>query len=433
MSIKKTLWLISTIIWDNLAITFITLIFDKSRFLNISNQYKFTYSFFCIYNVFSGLLMPNFAMERAFKFRTENQPHEVSKDIAIYLIDGLYSNFKNLIFSAANYKILQPVVVSRLRKFARRVPKMIRKYRKKKTKSQSPPASVQSGSFDLIAEMKRIKEETRQMQTAQEKENDALIFGLGFMTNCFFNVCFYGLFTPSVFLYLMPAFCMFVAFDFAKFKLKKESVMRGLKESIRKSFKNVQAISLSRSKRFSTSTKQKASGIQAQIKQHAVQEVPWTIFISFLYMLLLGGFPLTTLGYFGMAKRFSKFLVIQQPLLKSARQQSLFFRMYDSTFKLVDKFCQLVFNESAIVFVESFTRGFREVVKETLQTLKGDSKLILVSLLYVAILVIVLMFFRVERYINRIQSRIWKSTKTLDREISGESFRQTNPAYKIIK
>ena len=179
--------------------TFIALIFNKSRFLNISNQYKYTYSFYCIYGVFSGLLMPNFAMEKAFEFQTQNSSAEVKKEIAIYLIDGIYGTFNNLIFSAANYKILQPFIVMRLRKYARKIPKLIKNMRSGKKKELNPNKTEEkpSNSFDLIAEMKRIKDHTRQMQEEQEKENDALVFGLSFMTNCFFNVCFYCLLYTS--------------------------------------------------------------------------------------------------------------------------------------------------------------------------------------------------------------------------------------------
>ena len=412
--------------------TLIALIFNKSRFLNISNQYKFTYSFYCIYGVFSGLLMPNFAMEKAFELQTQNSDPTVKRDIAIYLIDGIYSNFHNLIFSAANYKILQPVIVQRLRKFARKIPKMVKNFRNKK-KGETVQVDVPpSDKFDLISEMKRIKEETRKLQEAQEKENDALIFGLSFMTNCFFNVCFYGLLTPSVFFYILPAYCSFIAFDWLKFKLENKMILSKINQTIRKSFKTIQKISLNRSKQFSSSKKPAKKGIQANIKTHSVQEIPWTIYVNFLYMLLLGGFPLSLLGYFGLAKRLSKFLVIHRPLLKSVQSQSMFFHIYDWSFGLVDKLCILIFNESAIMMVETFTKSLKDMIKTTLRTLIEDRYLLLGFVLYLAILVLIIVYFRIERYINRVQSRIWKNTKVLEENIGGDSFRKTNPAYKML-
>jgi hypothetical protein len=434
------LWLISTIIWDNLAMTFIALIFNKSRFLNISNQYKFTYSFYCIYNVFSGLLIPNFAMEKAFELHTQGLGHEIRKTTAIYLIDGLYSNFHNLIFSAANYKILQPMVVQRLRNYARKIPKWIKNYRegKKKITDVEIPKDENSSTFNLISEMKRIKEETLKMQIEQETENDAIVFGLSFMTNCFFNVCFYGLLTPSVFLYLMPAYICFIGFDYLKFKMKDQSLLDKMNDSIRNSFKNIQKINLNRSRRFSSNKKENVKRIQAKIKQHNTQEIPWTIYINFLYMLLLGGFPLSLLGYFGLAKRFTSFLTIAKPLLKSSSPTSntfhdTFFGVYDQFFQIIDRVSLLVFNESAIMMVETFTKNIKEMVKTTLQTLISDKWLIICLMVFLLILALIINFYRNERYINRIQSKIWNNTKVLEIEISGESFKNTNPAYKLLE
>ena len=374
-SIYKIIWLISTIIWDNMAMTLIALIFNKSRFLNISNQYKYTYSFYCIYGVFSGLLMPNFAMEKAFELLTRDSNDEVKKKIAIYLIDGLYSNFHNLIFSAANYKVLQPFVVQRLRKYARKIPKYIKNMRNGKKKEIPLPELPKSENFDLISEMKRIKEQTSQMQVEQEKENDALVFGLSFMTNCFFNVCFYGLLTPSVFFYILPAYISFISFDWLKFKMKDESVIKKMKNVVKTSFENIQSISLTRSRKFSASKKPR-KGIQATIKQYSVQEIPWTIYVNFLYMLLLGGFPLSLLGYFGLARRLAKFITVQPVLLMSAKSQSTFFSVYDTYFKIIDQISKWIFNESAIMMVETFTKNLKDLLKSTLITIFEDKYLL---------------------------------------------------------
>ena len=149
-------------------------------------------------------------------------------------------------------------------------------------------------------------------------------------------------------------------------------------------------------------------------------------------MLLLGGFPLSLLGYFGFAKNFSKFITIQQPLLKSAQSESLFFKIYDSSFQIIDKISTFIFNESAIMMVETFTKDLKNLIKMTLKTIFEDKNLLIGLIAYFAILIIVLMFFRIERYINRIQSRIWNRTKVLNSDISGNSFRDSNPAYKIL-
>jgi len=335
---------------------------------------------------------------------------------------------------------LQPMVVQRLRNYARKIPKWIKNYRegKKKTIDVEIPKDENSSTFNLISEMKRIKEETLKMQIEQETENDAIVFGLSFMTNCFFNVCFYGLLTPSVFLYLMPAYICFIGFDYLKFKMKDQSLLDKMNESIRNSFKNIQKINLNRSKRFSSNKKENVKRIQAKIKQHNTQEIPWTIYINFLYMLLLGGFPLSLLGYFGLAKRFTSFLTISQPLLKSASPTSTsfhdtFFGVYDQFFQIIDRVSLLVFNESAIMMVETFTKNIKEMVKTTLQTLLSDKWLILCLMIFLLILALIINFYRNERYINRIQSKIWNKTKVLEIEISGESFKNTNPAYKLLE
>jgi hypothetical protein len=330
------------------------------------------------------------------------------------------------------------MIVQRLRNFARTIPKRIKKYRQgKKQKSEVKIPDETQKSFNLISEMKRIKDETYQMQMEQEKENDALVFGLSFMTNCFFNVCFYGLLTPSVFLYIMPAYICFIAFDYAKFKMKDQSLMDKMNQSIKESFSNIQKISLNRSRQFSSSKKTNVRTIQAKVKQHSTQEIPWTIYVNFLYMLLLGGFPLSLLGYFGLAKRFSTFLTIQQPLLKSTTPggsgfQYMFFNLYDQYFKIIDRVSLWIFNESAIIMVETFTKNIKEMLKTTLQTLLKDKYLLLGLFMYLLILILIIIFFRIERYINRVQSRIWRNTKVLETQISGESFRDTNPAYKIL-
>ena len=435
VAIYKILWTIGITIWDNVAMSLIAVVFNKSRFLNISNQYKYTYSFYCIYGVFSGLLMPNLAMEKAYEYRTKSLDPEVRRDLAVYLIDGLYSNFHSLIFSAANYKILQPVLVARLRKVARRLPKIIKIFRKKDNKPNAkdlqPVEKTDSGSFDLLSEMKRIKDETKRLQEEQEKENDALIFGLSFMTNCFFNVCYYGLLTPSVFFYILPSYIAFIGFDWVKFRMQDHVLMQKLKDSIKRSFKTIKSITVTRSRAFSSSKKAGTKVIKAQIKQHSVQEVPWTIYVNFVYMLLLGGFPLTLLGYYGLAKRFSKFMTV--PLLKSAIQKkSLFFVAYDTMFLYIDKVSLLVFHENAIVMVETFTKSLKEMVSETIHVLFDDKHLFVVFVLYLIVLVLVLNFFRIERYINRIQSRIWKRKKVLETDIVGEGFRDSNPAYKLL-
>ena len=105
--------LICIIAWDNLAKTLIALLFSKSRFLNVSNLYKYTYTLYCIYNVYSGILMPNFAMQKAFQNKIGILKMEENQELAKYLIDGIYINFKILIFSATHFKILHPYLIQK--------------------------------------------------------------------------------------------------------------------------------------------------------------------------------------------------------------------------------------------------------------------------------------------------------------------------------
>lgn len=402
----KTGWLISILIWDQLAMTLTTMVFSKSRFLVASSLYKYTYSFFCLYGVLSGILMPNFAMVKAFQKRFHGMEPEAARELAVYLVDGLYMNFKMLIFSAVNFKIFQPFLVHKVGKFLFSLPSRIFKAKKK-----AKPAKTKTKKFDLFKEITNLKLETQKLVEKQESENNALIFGLSFFTNCWFNVCFYGLLTPSVFFYILPAYASLVLFDAARFRLKdKQELERKHKE---------------------LKQKQTAAGLKNEASQHQVQEVPWTIFVNFLYMLLVGCFPLTLLGYFGLAKKFNKLMIVQPILLKSSGRPSFFFHMYDTFFHTLERFSKFVFNDNAITVFETFLHNVRDIFKTTLKTLASDRLLLGALVCYVLILLLISVFFRIERYINRVQSRIWKNTKHLAVEFTGESFRNANPAYQL--
>lgn len=406
IGIMKIIWLISVIIWDNLAMTLTTMVFSKSRFLMVSSLYKFTYSFFCLYGVFSGILMPNFAMLKSFQKRLGDMEQDAAKELAIYLVDGLYMNFKMLIFSAVNFKIFQPFLVHRVGKFVFSIPTRLFGSKNKEKKEKN-----ENAKFDLFSEITKLKNETKRLEEKQESENNSIIFGLSFFTNCWFNVCFYGLLTPSVFYYILPAYISFVTFDAARFRLKDRQALQR--------------------KRGELEAKEKAAGLKSGANQSEVQEVPWTIYINFLYMLLLGCFPLTLIGYFGLAKKFNKLMEVHNILLKSNAKQSFFFHMYDKLFHLLDRFSKFVFNESAITVFETFLHNVRDICKTTLKTLSNDRMLLYALLVYVVVLILVSVFFKIERYVNRIQSRVWKNTKHLATELKGESFRNANPAYRL--
>ena len=271
------------------------------------------------------------------------------------------------------------------------------------------------------------------MKDEQDAENNSLIFGLSFITNCFFNVCFYGLLTPSVFYYITPAYCSFIIFDWIRFRQKDKFESQKKVIRLRKSVNDLKSGESTSGLENNTRAKKTLSKLNVKIDQHYVNEIPWTIFITFLYMLLLGSFPLSMLGYFGLAKKFSKYLSYQSPLLKSNLRPSLFFVVFDKMFYWIDKLCNMIFKHTIREIIQSLIHNIRDIFRSTLNTLANDKLLMGILILYFVVVIIVLYYFRVEKYVNRVQSKAWDRTKIIHKELAGQSFRISNPAYKIQK
>ena len=419
MTIKAwhNLCLVATIIWDQIVYTLISVAFNKSKFVNLRRMYQFRFSFNCIYGLFSGILMPNLALQQVFMVKRKALMH-LDKDLLIvYVISGFKLNCIILIISGAFFKIVQPFFVAMFTK--------IKKYFKtnKKQDTYHPTNST------LFSEVNQIKTRAIETQQKQIEENNSLIYSLSFANDCVISISFYGLLVPIVIFYILPAFLCSLIIDYYRFttitktnlilkirQLKLKYAMKGFNKKIK--------ISSNRNHQLA----RKLLLLKKQ-KFIRVQKIPNTIFVNFLTVLIIMTLPFSLFGYYGLAKQFEIFLSIRtqskgaHKIIKNIGKMSHFIskNIYHS----------LLLNKKDRLFLFVMIDNINMLISTTIESIRVRPKVQLIIIFYILFIIVYRFFYKSESFINRTQNRVWKNKKDFQGSYIGNSFKEINPAYWI--
>lgn len=425
--LEKTVWILIIVIWEQIVYTVINMIFQKSKFLNLQRLYRYLYTFTCIYCLFSGILMPNFALRQAFSNKKEQLASEDTINLAAYLIDGVKMNFIILIFSAANYKLLQPILLRKGKEFIKYLKS--RKHRHADFGNFSPE--------NIFVRLQILKEQSEKTQQIQEFKNSTLIFSLCFTTSCIITVAFYGLLIPSVVYYILPAMIASFLLDYYRFKQTPKDELKTMIQNIRKRYmstvEKIKPMSANQTLAEQMTVNKKVNFTKKMFllkknKYCRVQRVPTTIFINFLNVLTIMTMPSCLLGYYGMTIQFQIFMQGHK------KPHKVFFSLFSKIFSNVFySFKSVVsfFNQNPEdnLYIFGILRKILDLFLNTLKIIVKNPELQILCVCYLVFLVLYRAWFKPKTFLKRTQRKIWRKNDDHCGQLSGESFRKLNPAY----
>lgn len=416
-------WLVIVLIYDQVIYFLISFLFHKSKFLDFGNLYTLSYSFNIIYCMLSGIILPNFAMQNSFMEISSSISIKASKILANYLINGLYFNFITLIISAAQFKLIQPFVLKYL----------IEKLKKNSKKNKS-------NSFNFLGEFEKLKKLSTDLKTQERSQNTSFIFSLAFSTNCVFCVSFYGLLIPKVFVYILPAYFILILVDYyCTRKTNKSKDLKNILNQI-KSFENSPDKIQKEFELYDSVLEQKKIGQQLvnifelnkiKRKLSKIEQIPNTIYLNFVNILVFFSFPVILMGYFGMTSQFEYFLTYHESFYEQ-NTPSLIQRLHGYISKTVKK----LFIEEKIMNIEEMFEGILKniwsILKNTIIAIKSDNYLIYAFYVYLSFCLFQFFFYRIETFQRRTR-RSSKLNKSISNISHDKGYRNLNPAYQIIQ
>lgn len=259
----------------------------------------------------------------------------------------------------------------------------------------------------LIAKRKVDEEKQKPFRV-----NEHINFNISFVINCIFYVSFYGTITPSIFVLLGVTLVLNFVYD-----LWFEMKLFWEKKALRKK---------------SDSNKQES--IDESFDENGISKLPATVFSSAVWILCVGVFLLAVVGFFGVTSDINAFLSLtENPTLQSnsdglfqnIEQQQLLNTDGRGIRSFVSEMITSGFNNLWVGSVYTFTTS--------LYYLMNDSLLRLGLGLYIIVLIVFKKFNNSERFLNRIQSRIWSGKEKVEEFIFfGKSYRELNPVYKLL-
>ena len=428
VKLTKLGWLALTVVWDQIVYTLISSVFRESKFLNLRQLYKFSFSFNCIYCLFSGILMPNFALQQVFAAKKSELAVHDRQNLALYLVAGLKFNFIVLILSAANFKVLQPILVQRV----------FSVYTRWKSRRKARAHHSHLPQNNIFAQLQQLKLKAESAQIRQQHENSALIYSLSFTVNCLVSISFYGLLVPSVVFYILPALMCSFLLDFFRFRrISKNSLqatIRQLRQKYSEAIRKKSRTAEERIRGGSESFRSKADWVDKLLllkrdKYCRIQQIPSTIFINFLMVLVVMVLPSCLVGYFGMAKRFESFLSEKPSQLQSPKLLETINRfVFYSYHRIQNLFFRDSQNKS---FVEMLVVNLNELITSTLDSIRNSFWIQQLILFYFIYIFVFRFFFNSHSFLKRTQSKIWNSKEIINGQLAGESLRALNPAYWI--
>jgi hypothetical protein len=364
--LMKYLHLIMTVVVDQATFLLIDMFFSKRRFIKTTRRFIYTMTFSSFYILLSNIVVPNFALKKAFLDITPLMDFNERRKTLEHLVSSLYFNYYILIFSMVNFKILKPLLASRFGKGAE----------------------------------------------VQDFQN--VIFGISFIINSIFYVAFYGTVTPSVFVYFFITLVAVYLYEITmkyKARFSKEQAAR----------KKTDAENLAEEK--------------AEVVEEArADKIPINTFSLALIILAVGTFLLACLGYYGLTVDVDYFLNMTEP-----KKHGFFASLFVYTKNAFDKFHD--FLVEPLAFIPETSPNIFGMVKNTLFSIAieaadkffEDELLMFFTILYALFVAVFIFLNHTERFLNRLQSRIWKIQKVVpSTEFHGKSYREINPAYAIL-
>lgn len=373
-------YLIGTILVDQVAFTFIQIFFYNRKYLRTALKYSFAMTFTSYYIILSSIILPNFAMKRAYVFwaQTPVFPKSQIRPVLEFLINSLYFNYYSLIFSVINFKLFKPIINRFL--------------------------FNKSASDYLMT------------------KNSEIVFTLSFITNVVLSVAFYSTVTPSI----------FVFFAFVSVALLFLEIFNASREFKAAGFFNMRIANppLARAKNEDEKSDSNLtnSSTESFEDNNIEHRLPISVYSSSMNVLMIGMFILACMGYFGFTKDFSKFMS------ESNQDSSFFTGMFDwfanGFFSIIDFFSDSKTQKSEFhVFLSYLFDWWNYLYHKIL----FDWKVLIFAVIYLAYTSFFVERFRTPVLMARFQAKVWVNLSNYNGDrISGKSFREVNPAYKLM-
>lgn len=393
--ITQNFYVILTVVVDQVSFILIELFFNKSRFFKTSTMYKYTIYFSCFYMLLSDVVYPNFAMKKIFTSVSASLSLKKQQELLKQLIKSLYTNYGVVLFSGLNSKVVNPYIVNR---------------------------------FIL-------------KRTKKRNDNSMIVFGLSYLIVCVFNVAFFGTITPLIFVIFFVFVSCILILDYMTIMNQGAStcVMRPETRSMKlKMTEAFDAGQFSEKKDLNFIDKPKMTieellSIEPAVKNDD-ENLPITLFVNAVLILIVGIFLLSYLGYFGITKDFVD-------VLNKEHEPPLhwFWKAVYHGKSVIRKIHSFI--DDSVNPLPSFTKDILNtiistlynILKRTLIVLIEDSYFFVYCVIYAISTLGFFIFYNNQRFINRMQNRIWAKQKTIENvEFKGLTYREANPAYKLL-
>lgn len=363
--------------------------------------------------------MPNLALQQVFVSNKDFLKYEDSKKLKDYLLSGFKMNVITLLASAAIFKVFQPFIVKTVTLLYTMWKNRNKKEEKNKTKT------------NIFTQMQEIKFRAEEKKLEQESRNDELIYSLTFTTNCLMSISFYGLIVPTIIFYIFPAVLCALIVDYFRFTSDtKHDLIENIKE-IKQAYSEKEIPNSENNELMESRPKIKEDHLSKNLqllKQNKylnVQEVPKTIYLNFLSVLVLVTFPFSIIGFYGLTEQFEEFLLDYPDEANTALGLS-----FNSAFKKMITQNVLIKNSNR-PFLFVMIENLSVLATSTIKAISQKQKIQIIGISYIIFVIIFRKFFVSDKFINRMQNKIWKMKQSITGKFVGESYRKLNPAYWI--
>jgi hypothetical protein len=365
--------------------------------------------------------MPNLALQQVFVTNKKFLLYEDSKKLKEYLLGGFKMNVIVLLGSAAIFKVFQPFIV-------KTVTTLYRMWSERNIQKHEDPSKN-----NIFNQMQAIKLRAEEQKLEQESRNDELIYSLSFTTNCLISISFYGLIVPTIIFYIFPALLCALVVDYFRFtsELKSDlsSTIKELKQtnSEKELLESIHTELMEQEEKIKQDDLSKNMQLLKQNKYLNAQGVPKTIYLNFISVLVLVTFPFSIIGFYGLTEQFEEFL-IDYP--EQEQKQNMLKLSFNSVFKkMINRNIMEKNINRPFIFV--MMENLHVLFTSTIKAIGQRPKIQMILVAYILFVIWYRRYFTADKFINRIQNKIWKMKLGIKGKFNGESYRSLNPAYWI--
>jgi hypothetical protein len=375
--------------------------------------------------------VPSFSLQQVFLVKEDELSALDPLILSKFITEKLQGNVFTIIFSGINFKIFQPILVATATKI----------YTKWKKSRKNESKEVKLSTRNIFDKTLKIKSETEKQKSIQKRKNNGLIFSLTFATNCIVCISLYGILVPISIFLIFPTLLSFFIVDYYRFKENsKDNVIKKISDLGKTYMSKLKEIGPKRNQKerrkatinIPDNTLMKKLVLLKKNKYCIIHKIPKTIYIHFVFVLILVTFPFCIIGYYGLTKQFECYLIMNEDIqhdpfiMKRIKDYKYLKHTY---FDNIDELYHE--NRKKQYYSHIMIQNLKMLMMTTIDSLEKLAFVKLLFIYYIFFIVLFRYFYKSETFFNRIQNKIWKKKVHTKQDLEGESFKELNPAYWI--